>query len=171
MEQLDLYDKNMEPIHKTMIRGGSNSKGEYYIIVHIWIQNNNQQFLIQQRNKASDAIPHQWAVTTGAVVTGETSIQGAIREVYEELGIRLSSNHFQLLAQYFIDDKHANYRTDLYIVKEDILLNDCKIDTVEVRELAYKTMPQIKDMIERNQFWNYERLLARSGYFNLLEKS
>ena len=171
MEHFDLYDKHMKKLGKTMPRGGTNNNGEYHLVVHIWIKNSQNQYLIQQRNKLSDIIPYQWAIHGGAVLTGETSIEGAIRETEEEIGITLQEEDLIHLKRYFIEDPHSNYITDLYIVKKDILLNECKIDTVEVRNVAYKTMEEIHFMIKENTFWDYEHMLTRKGYYTLLEKS
>ena len=171
MEIFDLYDNNFNLLDKKMVRGKSNQKGEYHLVVHIWIQNSAGKYLIQQRNKLSDRIPYQWAATGGAAVTGDNSIKTAVKETHEELGIKLKENKFQLVKRYFCEDGIANFITDVYIVKEDILLKDIIIDKVEVKDVAYKTMPEIKEMIQNKMFWNYERILVRDGYFNLLEKS
>lgn len=171
MEIFDLYDKDFNLLENKMVRGTSNNEGEYHLVAHIWFKNSRGEFLIQQRNKLTDRIPYQWAATGGAAVSGDNSIETAIKETHEELGIRLKPEQFTLLKRYFCEDTTANYITDLYIVKEDILLKDLKIDTVEVRDVAYKTMSEIKTMIAHDNFWNYERIMSRKGYFDLLEKS
>lgn len=171
MEQFDLYDSSMNKLPHKMNRGEANNPGEFHLVVHIWIRNKKGQYLIQQRNKKEDQIPYQWAVTGGAVLAGETSIEGAIRETQEEIGVSLLPHQFQLIKRDFMTHSQANYITDLYLVTEELLLNDCKIDTVEVKDLAYKSMHEIKQMIEEGTFWDYERLLERKGYFDLLEKS
>ncbi len=171
MEIFDLYDKDFNILDQKMVRGTTNEKGQYHLITHIWFKNSEGKYLIQQRNKKTDRIPYLWAATGGAAVSGDNSINTAIKETYEELGIKLEAEQFSLLKRYFCDDEKANYITDLYIVKDDILLNSLKLDTVEVRDVAYKTMTEIKEMIKNNQFWNYERILSRQGYFDLLEKS
>ena len=171
MEIFDLYDKNFNKLDKKMVRGGTNDEGEYHLVVHIWFRNSKGEYLIQQRNKKEDSVPYQWAATGGAATAGDNSIEAAIRETYEEIGIMLKPEQFQLVKRYFIDDHQSNYITDLYIVKQDILLEDITIDTLEVRDVAYKTMDQIHEMIRNNEFWNYARLLERIDYFELLEKS
>lgn len=171
MERFDLYDKQMNKLPHTMERGGTNQPGEYHMVVHIWIRNQAGEYLIQQRNKQDDLIQHQWAVTSGAVLQGETSIDGAIRETKEEIGIELQPSQLHLIHRYFIEHPKSNYITDLYLVEENILLNDCKLDTVEVRDVTYKTMADIQKMIQEHTFWNYEHMLERMGYFNLLETS
>ena len=87
MELFDLYDKEGKLLDRTMERGTSNQKGEYHLVVHVWIRNSKGEYLMQQRNKESDPIPNQWASTGGAVTAGEDSIAGAIRETAEELGV------------------------------------------------------------------------------------
>ena len=171
MEIFDLYDKDFNILENKMVRGTSNSTGEYHLVTHIWFKNSEGKYIIQQRNKTTDRIPYQWAATGGAAVSGDSSIHTAIKETHEELGIELKKEQFSLLERYFCEDGIANFITDLYIVKEDILLKDLKLDKVEVRDVAYKTMPEIKEMIKNNQFWNYERILSRKGYFDLLEES
>lgn len=170
MERFDLYNKHLEKLNKTMVRGASNNSGEYHLVVHIWIRNNDRQYLIQQRNKQDDLVPYQWGTHGGAVLEGETSLEAAIRETKEEIGIALNPNKLELVKRYVIDHPHSNYITDLYLYEDNILLNECKIDTVEVRDIAYKSFADIQQMISQNTFWDYEHLLERHGYFDELEK-
>lgn len=171
MEIFDLYDKEFNKLDKTMLRGSKNEPGEYHLVVHIWIRNSKGEYLIQQRNKITDRIPYQWACTGGAAITGDTSLDAAVRETEEELGLQLEPSQFTLLQRYFIENEYSNYITDLYLIKEDILLKDVKIDTLEVRDVAYKTMPEIKKMIQEHTFWDNERIYVRNGYYDLLERS
>lgn len=170
MEVFDLYDRGFNKLNKEMVRGTTNEDGEYHLVVHVWIRNKNGQYLIQQRNKATDRIPYQWACTAGAVQKGESSIDGAIRETSEEIGITFASVDLSLVKRYFVNDNEANYIVDCYLVESDILLKDVKIDTVEVRDIMYKDMSGIKEMIRDNQFWDAERHNSRQGYLDLLEK-
>lgn len=171
MELFDLYDKEFNKLNKTMERGSRNDDGEYHLVVHVWIRNSKNQYLIQQRNKSTDKIPYQWACTAGAVKSGEASIEGAIRETKEEIGIALNRDKLTLCKRYFVEDSKANYIVDCYLYEEDILISDCEIDTVEVRDIRYESMVTIKEMIKNNEFWDAERHKSRKGYLNLLEKS
>lgn len=171
MELFDLYDKEFNKLNKTMERGSSNNNGEYHLVVHIWIRNSKNQYLIQQRNKSTDKVPYQWACTAGAVRSGETSLEGALRETKEEIGIDLYKDKLSLCKRYFVEDEKANYIVDCYLYEGDILISDCEIDTVEVRDIRYASMDTIKEMIKNNEFWDAERHKSRKGYLNLLEKS
>lgn len=171
MEWFDLYDKDGTKLTKKMPRGGSNHPGEYHLVVHVWIRDRQDRYLIQQRNKTSDLVPHQWGITGGAVTSGETSWSGALRETWEEIGLKMDEAKLRLVHRYVIDHPKSNYITDLYLYEEDVLLNDLKLDTVEVRNVDYKTMDEIRTMIAEGTFWDYERLLERQGYLALLEMS
>lgn len=171
MEIFDVYNDKGERIGKTIPRGSRLGKGEFHLVVHIWIKNTEGKYLVQKRNKKTDKVPGQYAATGGAVTRGEDSITGAIRETEEELGIKIQKDKFTLLKRYFVPDENAGFITDLYIVHENILLSELKLDYNEVKSCEYFTMDEIKQLIKENMFWNYERQAVRKGYFELLEKS
>jgi len=100
MEICDVYDELGSRTGKSVARGTKLPQGEYYLVVQVWIRNEAGEYLIQQRalNLLSD--PGIWATTAGYVVAGEKSIDGAMREVMEELGLQLSPaqlRHFDRL--------------------------------------------------------------------------
>lgn len=171
MEYFDLYDKNGVSLHKTMLRGSSNLPGEYHKVVHIWIKNQEGKYLIQQRNKTIDKVPFMWAITSGAITTGEESLKGAIRETEEEIGLSLLPHQLQLIKQYIVDDPYANHMIDVYLVESNVLIKDLKLDINEVKQCAFQSLATIKKMIQNNIFWNYEDMLHVNDYFRTLEES
>ncbi|MCF7926100.1 MAG: NUDIX domain-containing protein [Candidatus Izimaplasma sp.] len=171
MEIFDLYDAEFNKLDKTMPRGGSNNPGEYHLVVHVWIEVSKGKYLIQQRNKSTDLVPFQWGITSGAAIKGDTSINAAIRETKEEIGLILDAEDLNLIKRYFISHPTSNYITDVYLVKKSLALTSLILDPNEVKQVAVKTLPQIKEMIKQKTFWDYERLLERTGYFNVIERS
>lgn len=171
MEYFDLYNSLGEPLGKTVERGAKLEPGEFHLVVHIWIRNSKGEYLVQQRNKLTDITPFMWAATGGAVTTGETSLSAAIRETKEEIGLTLQEGDLKHLNRYYIQNDFASYITDLYLVEQDVLLNELELDTLEVRQCRYFTMSEIRDMVEHKQFWDYENLWVRKGYLEIIEKS
>jgi isopentenyldiphosphate isomerase len=171
MEIFDLYDIDGNLLDKKMIRGTSNDKGEYHLVVHIWIKNSDGLYLIQKRNKDSDLIPNQWACTGGAVTSGEDSITGAIRETKEELGIEFGPEDFIFLKRFVTENKFTNYLTDLYVIKKDVLIKDLKLDINEVLSVKYFSMEEYLTLVKENKAWEYEEVVSRYGYYEALEKS
>jgi len=171
MELFDLYDKEGNLLNKTMERGSTNQKGEYHLVVHIWIKNSEGKYLMQQRNKESDLIPYQWASTGGAVTAGEDSITGAIRETTEEIGITFDKDDFIFLQRFYSDTPLTNYMTDLYIIKKDVLIKDLKLDINEVKQVKYFSLEEYKELVQNKMAWEYEEIISRHGYYEALEKS
>lgn len=59
-------------------------------MVHVWIVNAKGEYLISQRAASRPSCPLMWECIGGSVWQGESSVDGAVREVKEEVGINLS---------------------------------------------------------------------------------
>ena len=88
MESWDLYNAKGELQEISIRRGEPIPEGLYHRIVHIWIYNEKQEFLIQKRAPHLSWFPNRWATTTGSMVSGEqNTLVAAYREVEEELSL------------------------------------------------------------------------------------
>lgn len=171
MEYFDLYDYKGIKINKKMTRGSQMKKGEYHKVVHIWIRNSLGEYLVQQRNKASDINPYQWAPTAGAVSSGEEPLLAAMRETEEEIGLKLTTDELNHLDTFFVENDYSNYIVEIYLVNKDVVIEDLILDNVEVKAISYKTKAQIFKMIDANTFWDFLKYLPEYDYFGVLEKS
>lgn len=171
MEKFDVYDKNGNFLNRTINRGSKLKIGEFHRVVHIWIRNSEGLYLIQKRNKKTDRTPFQWATTMGAIVSGEKSLCAAKREVHEEIGISIVENDYKFLNSYFVEDSYSSFIVDLYIVEANILIKDTVLDKLEVSEVKYASLNEVKEMISNDCFWHYEETLKANDYFDLIEKS
>ena len=97
MEIWDLYNDRRELTGLSHIRGETIPLGYYHLVVHVWLRNSSGKYLISQRSADRTSFPLMWECTGGSVVKGEDSLTGAIREVWEELGIALPLENGQLL--------------------------------------------------------------------------
>ncbi len=171
MEYFDLYTKNGQKLGKKVPRGSKTSDNEFQKIVNVWIRNKDGHYLIQQRNKLSDPTPFMWATTAGLVSSGDDSFETAIKETKEELGINLNKNNLKLVKKYTITDDLGSFLMYIYLVEQDVLLEDIVIDDLEVKDYKYTSLKEIKQMIISKQFWDYERIVQSNDYFDLIEKS
>jgi 8-oxo-dGTP pyrophosphatase MutT (NUDIX family) len=167
MELFDVYDRHGKKLNRTIERGIKTGQNEYYRVVHLWIQNKQNAYLIQQRNKATDTIPYQWAPTAGAVQAGESPLEAVIREAKEELGLKLYASDLQYVKTWVRENHMGNVILDVFYVKKDIDLSDIHIDPIEVKQVAYASLKQIEQMTQKNQFWNYR--LIDKDYYQTLE--
>ena len=95
MEIVDVYNKRKELTGKKKERY-EKVDGQYTQYVHVWIMNDKNKFLIQKRAKNKKINPNKWSQTGGAVDSGETVIEAAIREVKEELGLSIGKENILL---------------------------------------------------------------------------
>ena len=92
MELWDLYNKDRELIGKTHVRGEAIPEGCFHLVVHVWIRNKHGEYLISQRSANRPTFPLMWECVGGSVTAGEDSLTGALREVFEEVGVELSAD-------------------------------------------------------------------------------
>ena len=85
----DLYDENRELLGKDHVRGEQLPIDGYHLVVHVWIRNSKGEYLIAQRSANRQTYPLMWECVDGSVIKGEDSLQGALREVKEEVGVDL----------------------------------------------------------------------------------
>lgn len=154
MELWDAYDESRKPLGYTVQRDKFYSyNSEYHIVVHIWIKNSKGDFLIQKRsaNKKSGL---KWAWTGGSVLANESSIDGAIREVREELGIKVNKDKMKLFTSF----KRELYRdfVDVYIYKCDIDISKLTLQKDEVCDASWASKNKICKMILSGEFVNID---------------
>jgi len=95
MEQWDLLDHNRIPTGQTHPRGTPLPEGCYHNVVFIWAANREGKFLLMRRAPEKKTYAGCWGSTGGSVLAGETSRSGAIRELWEETGIRASEDRLE----------------------------------------------------------------------------
>lgn len=88
-ELWDIYDQNRNRTGLTVERGKPMAEDEYHLVVHVWIRNSKNQWLLSRRTP-NKTFPLKWEPTGGSVVAGEDSLTGALREAEEELGVKLN---------------------------------------------------------------------------------
>ena len=96
MERWDLYDIDRNVIGEH-IRGEKLPENSYHLVVHVWIKNRQGKYLMSQRAKNRPTCPLMWECVGGSVLKGETSLQGALRETKEEVGVALAPQKGKLL--------------------------------------------------------------------------
>ena len=92
-----MYDENRELLGKDHVRGERLPIDGYHLVVHVWIRNAKGEYLIAQRSANRPTFPVVWECVDGSVVKGEDSLQGALREVKEEVGVWICQYQKMLL--------------------------------------------------------------------------
>jgi len=145
MELWDLYDPDRKPLNKTHPRGTWLKEGERHIIVNIWTVNSEGNILLTLRDPHKDPWPNVWENTGGSVLAGESSLEGAVRELAEETGILIEKDDLTLLAEK--EGKHAF--VDLYLVEKDVDLKDLILQEGETVDCKWVTLQELEEMSQK----------------------
>lgn len=151
MEYWDLYDKNRKKINKTVKRGDPLQDDEYHLVVNAWIKNDKNEFLITQRSE-NKKFAFMWECTGGSVLQGETSIEGAIREVKEELGIDVEKSTGKLIGTTLRYYPNCPDIFDVWLFTSNVPLSDVKVQEEEVCNVMWASIDEIKKLREDKKF-------------------
>jgi 8-oxo-dGTP pyrophosphatase MutT (NUDIX family) len=145
MEYWDLYDRNGNSLHKTQVRGPTN-KNEYHVVINVWIKNDDNKIILTKRHP-DKPWPNKWECTGGALIAGEDSISGALREVKEEIGIDIKNIRF---IERTINDGYSYFR-DVYLCNENIKLEETKLQEGEVIDINWFTKEEVKELAKNGE--------------------
>ena len=151
----DLYDENRELLGKDHVRGEQLPIDGYHLVVHVWIRNSKGEYLIAQRSANRQTYPLMWECVDGSVIKGEDSLQGALREVKEEVGVDLlpKKGHVILSDIKKIEfGKVVNKIVDIWLFKYDGEVDLSNATTDEVAQVAWMNRSQIKELFDANMF-------------------
>ncbi|WP_066827723.1 NUDIX hydrolase, partial [Clostridium tepidiprofundi] len=145
MELWDVYDKYRQKTGRRHKRGNPMEEGDYHLVIHVWIINDKGQFLIQKRQPWKDGWPNMWDCSAaGSAILNDTSKEAAIRETKEELGIDLDINKGDIL---FTVNFSCGF-DDIWIVRQNVDINDLKLQYEEVADVKWASENEIKEMVQ-----------------------
>lgn len=157
MEKWDLYTKYREKTGREHVRGEKIPEGFYHLVVHIWIRNCKGEYLISQRSANRPTSPLMWECVGGSVLMGESSIDGALREVKEEVGLDLEPETGKILFTKIRSTFHDIVDVWLFEYDGDLHLDAATTD--EVSDCRWMTVSEIRKLYEDN------RLVQTLDYF------
>lgn len=146
----DLYDKNKQKTGAVIERKLVHEipEGLYHLAVDIWVRTSDGRYLITQRSVNKPTYPLFWECTGGSVLSGEDSVDGAVRELAEETGVRAEKTDLKLVNTIVYD----NYIMDVYLYEHDMDLSEVVLQEEEVCGAKLATEDEILTMIEKGKF-------------------
>ncbi len=168
MELLDVYDDKAIKTGKVVERGTNDTnfkRGEHIAVAIIYIENDNNEFLIQKTSKQKGGL---YSSTGGHVNHNEEPIDTIKREVKEELGIDISNDNIISLG-YLVYDFPVRF---IFYLKKNIDINNIVLQKDEVESVSYMSIDEIRDIIDKGLMHNahakvLEKVLEYKRDFNI----
>lgn len=145
----NVYDKFRNKTDKIIKRDSDErlKDGEYHIVITGIIQNSKNQILITRRNKNKKVYPGLWECTGGSAKAEESSIEAAIREIYEEIGIEVKPTEGKLLGTI----QTSNYFRDVWKFKKEVQKKDINYNDGEVIEFRWVSLEEYADLYNKGE--------------------
>lgn len=149
-ELWDIYDSNKKKTGRTAERGVYQFKeGEYHIVVTAIIMNSNNEILISKRAEYKK-YGLMWEGSGGSILAGETSLEGMLREIREELGIEFSKKEAIFLKEIRRDKIPPDFK-DLWLFRRDIKKEEITLPDGEAIAWKWVNIDEFMKMIENNE--------------------
>lgn len=143
MEWNDIYDKERHLTGRIHLRGTRWKRGEYGLVACVWVYDGKGNILLTRRAPEKTGAG-SWENSGGAVKAGETSLQGVVRELFEETGIRADPKAFELLGS----ERDRNTHFDHYCVQAAVPLSEIRLLPGETDDVQWATFDKVHALIE-----------------------
>lgn len=162
-ELLFVVDENNNPIEPKP-RQEVHQKGYWHRVSHIWVVNSKGQILCQRRSLLKDSSPGKWeSFFGGHLGPGVDYLDGARRELREELGLDLPADKFTFLTLYR-REAGKEYQA-VYFIKWDGDMSSIQVEEEEIDQLKWYDRTELESILleEKDPNWThmgYEKLVV-----------
>ena len=147
-ELLDIYDENKNKTGKIKVRHKDTlDSGEYLMVVQAIIINSNKKILITKRSELKETLPLKWECTGGALQSGEDVLEGLLREINEEIGIKFQKDK----AIYLKTAKNSRRFKEIYLFEYDIAIEELKFSDGEVIDAKWVDIDEFMNMFNNGE--------------------
>lgn len=154
MEKIDVLDENGNQTGEVMTREEVHRLGLWHKCVHIWIVNGKREVLLQKRSAQKIMSPNKWTTaTSGHLSAGDYNVQGAIRELSEEIGLRANENElkylFSVKESTINEEKHVIDKEliDVFLMRKEVDIKNLKLQEEEVSDVKWFSYEEFKKMV------------------------
>lgn len=131
-EMWDLFDAQRQRLNITMQRGDPVPEGAHHVVADIWTITPDGRILLTQRAPGKK-FAGMWECTGGSVVAGETSEEGACRELMEEVGIHVSPSQMELMHSIRVFERFVDtYLLHVEVDVNKLILQECEVSAAKL---------------------------------------
>ena len=129
-------------------------QGMYHIAVDIWTKSKDGKILLTQRHPNKEW-GLKWECSGGAVIKGESGIDGARRELQEETGIKVSEEELIYLGKSIMAGHQCIMYTYLVQLTDDVKLNLQPEEVVDAKWVEISELENMKEDIVKSVWDRY----------------
>jgi len=108
-EFIDILTAEGLPTGNTALKSEAHKKGWFHATAHIWFFTSDHQILLQKRALTKKVFPGIWDISVaGHIGAGEKILQGAKREILEEIGLELQEKDLIKIGTRIHQVSHSN---------------------------------------------------------------
>ena len=150
MEYIDIFDYNNNPTGEIKEKTQAHEDGNSHRTAHVWIMNDKKELLLQKRSATKKSHPNFWDISgAGHIRAGETVIEGAIRELKEELGVEVKEEDLQYIATIKSTKNPKNMEFQyVYLLNCNKEIEEYIFEDNEVSEVKYVFYKDLEKMVE-----------------------
>lgn len=169
-ELIDIVTQDGAPTGESALKSVIHMQGYYHNTAHVWLYTKKGQILLQQRALSKSICPGLWDVSVaGHVDAGETIEQGAVRETFEEIGLKIAPHNLNKIGVFKCFQSYPNGVVDnefhhTYISPLEVSLDHLKPCTDEVEALKLISITDFMNLLE-NSLTNGHFIAANKAYY------
>jgi len=156
-EFVDVLTEEGEQTGEICYKTKAHQLGLWHASAQVWFVTSDNEVLLQKRALNKDTYPGLWDISVaGHLSAGDTPKQAAVREIKEEIGLQIEESQLcflKLLKRSKIPkvgflDNEFNF---LFAVKQDIVIEDLKLQKEEVAEVKLISITDFKEQLKQNK--------------------
>jgi 8-oxo-dGTP diphosphatase len=140
----DVLTREREHTGRTAVRGIALGEGDYHLVVVVWIVDPDGRIVLTKRHPGKPNWPEYWECTGGAVLAGEDSLAGALREAKEEIGVVLDPEKGRMLRSFTGQDSIYDY----WVFVQDVDPERVELQAEEVTDIMFVKFPELVSMFD-----------------------
>ena len=165
-EIIDVLDEKTGCIIGKVEKSLAHKNGIWHGSINIVIlDNDGKKILLQKRSSHKNFYPNMWDIAVGGHITsGETALEAAKRELYEELGIKCEDMKQIAIVKESLENNGiiSNEFVTVFLVHKNIDLKELNLQNDEVSKAKWFTMEDLDNFIKENK-------IIPHLYFNMLK--
>ena len=153
-EMFDVLDDRGNKTGEVLSNDLVHERELWHGVVHVWILNSKNEILLQLRGPKMKLFPNCWDTSVaGHISAGDTKEQAALREIEEEIGVKVDEDDLTELGAmseqlpYKAGGKHKEH-VWVFLLRKDLDIASLKLQSNELTEVKWFSAKELEDLLK-----------------------